>query len=1098
MAKRIGNVQTPDYSGVSDIINLRQHKNYVEQDIFPTPDNDVLSGLRFDGSSYLSKVYSTSLNNNIISLSFWVKRSKTSTYEELFNRVLDSNNNWYTKFRFEANGTIDYRSWDNGRLTNAISNNLYRDNSSWYHVLLTVTMMTSVVQAKIYVNGTEVSYSQQTNDGVTGDRITIFNNNTQNLGNVATNIGNGFNGYLANIHFIDGQALDPSYFGYSDRETGQWKPKKYSGTYGSNGFYLPLRGASHKSFDYDLVSNYDNTNISNNKKDVYIASGTATYVNIFRGSKGKFGNSAYSSRNGKIELSADNAYDLRGGTTTFTLEAWIKFSEEDGQYPFIMSTGTGDYNAYSAWYNGNGYYFTGDTTGGAGWDIDANISSGNVYDNTWRHVVYSRNTSGQYKLHVNGTYLGIIATNTNNLTTNNLTTKLLSHYSDSTQSGSAYKTPYVYFDSIRLVKGQDLYGTTNISNYDLDIWNISSTSETYVGSGVNLTGTVSFLLPSSQQISPFSEESGNVNNWTPYGFNNHDSSLDSPQNTFATLNPLLGTSNGTFNNGNLKITTTANGGMYAGSTISIPHTKKWYIEFVLSPTGIVGISKDFTSTNLGTSYGLNEEGRIYINGTDTTGTNTGRSWTSGDIISLVIDPSASSNNLSWYKNGTTSNDLIHQVTYDLTTASFFVITSKYSSNTYINFGQDQTFGGYPNSLASSGGYPDANGIGSFYYEPPEGALALCTRNLPNPDIAKPEEYFKPVLYTGDFPNTKTVNVGFNPDLIWLKSRTQAYNHGLWDTVRTVNGYEQISSNNTGAQATSGDEISFITNGFRVDTGQAYNEAGQGNNNMVAWCWKAGGAPSGDGVAMVDESATTCTALATAASNAGASNVITPTRMSVNTKAGFSIVKYTGNQTAGATVPHGLSSAPDFIIIKNLVSTVYEWETQHKDISLVGAGIHLNNNTAYNSGANDRWNNQRANANVVTLSSNGAVNDSNGFIMYCWHSVDGYSAFGSYTGNGSTDGPFVYTGFKPAWVMIKSIGSGSWSIIDTQRYSFNAYAPDKPLYADKADIESGQYNIGDILSNSFKFRYHDSAYNSPNQTYIYAAFAEQPIGFTNSR
>ena len=198
-----------------------------------------LNSLRFDGSSYLSKIYSTSLSNNLISLSFWVKRSEISTYQELFGRVIDNGGNWYTKFRF-SNDTIDYRSWDQGRLTNAVSNNLFRDSNSWYHILLTVRMETGVDQVKIYVNSVEISYNQQTSNGQTNDQITIFNNNTYNLGNVATQIGNGFKGYLANIHFIDGQALDADSFGEWISDI--WRPRPYTGDYGVNGFHLDFAG----------------------------------------------------------------------------------------------------------------------------------------------------------------------------------------------------------------------------------------------------------------------------------------------------------------------------------------------------------------------------------------------------------------------------------------------------------------------------------------------------------------------------------------------------------------------------------------------------------------------------------------------------------------------------------------------------------------------------------------------------------------------------------------------------------------------------------------------------------------------------------------
>ena len=216
-------------------------------------------------------------------------------------------------------------------------------------------------------------------------------------------------------------------------------------------------------------------------------------------------------------------------------------------------------------------------------------------------------------------------------------------------------------------------------------------------------------------------------------------------------------------------------------------------------------------------------------------------------------------------------------------------------------------------------------------------------------------------------------------------------------------------------------------------------------------------------------------------------------MSVNTKAGFSIVKYEGNGSAGAKIAHGLNSAPEMIILKGLENT-YQWETQHKDISLVGAGIHLDSATAYNSGASDRWNSQRADSKVVTVSSNGAVNETGkDYIMYSWHSVPGYSAFGKYTGNNG--GNFIYTGFRPAFVMFKKITPAeSWVIAD------NARDPDNPtqkyLIADTDGIEGSQDGMYDFLSNGFVMK--TQTQNNSGQDFIYVAFAETPLNFANAR
>jgi len=352
-----------------------------------------------------------------------------------------------------------------------------------------------------------------------------------------------------------------------------------------------------------------------------------------------------------------------------------------------------------------------------------------------------------------------------------------------------------------------------------------------------------------------------------------------------------------------------------------------------------------------------------------------------------------------------------------------------------------------------------------------------------------------VTYTGSYPNANSVNVGFNPDLIWLKSRTQQYPHGVWDTIRTVSGYEFLSTNNTNAEGTSGDAISFITNGFRVDTGQAYNEGGYGDNNIVAWCWKAGGAPTGGFTgteAMVDGVETTCSALAT---SAGAS--ITPTAMSVNTKAGFSIVEYTGNGTSNISIPHGLGKRPSLLIGKNYDNSGgdYHWQvhffydTNSREVGYLNLTNALGVDTT-----------RAVNDNIIEIST-GDINRSTGKnIAYIWSEIPGYSSIGKWTGDGSTgNGPFIYTGFRPAFILWQNSdsGTGAWCLIDGTRDPYNPVGT--YLYANTFETESTTTTANDIdfLSNGFKLRGTGGSVTD-GQVCWYAAFAEQPFNFTNSR
>ena len=404
---------------------------------------------------------------------------------------------------------------------------------------------------------------------------------------------------------------------------------------------------------------------------------------------------------------------------------------------------------------------------------------------------------------------------------------------------------------------------------------------------------------------------------------------------------------------------------------------------------------------------------------------------------------------------------------------------------------------------------DTNGFGSFYYQPPDGALALCSRNIQSveQDGSYVQNYtstkanFRAVTYTG-MPNTTTLrNVGFRPDLVWIHMLNDSTNrdHEIVDSVRGSSA-GPLASNSSGT-GDGVERITFDDNGF--NTFGAYGNTNLNTSvNYVAWSWKAGGAPTSDnsaveGSAMVDGTPTKIDDIKGSAS-------ITPSKMSVNTKAGFSIVKYAGNQTSGATIPHGLTQKPDLIIHKNL-SGSYAWVTYHRYAATGGANNNGSwylslNGTAGASNGSTLWPSE-PNSNVVTVANNDEHNgaSSNNYIMYCWQSVAGYSAFGSYIGNGSTDGPFVYTGFSPAFILIKSTSEEEWGIVDNARDPYNL-ATKGILFAHLPSKENtGNLAVCDFLSNGFKVnRGGEGTFNVSNRTYIYMAFAEQPGAFSNAR
>jgi len=334
-----------------------------------------------------------------------------------------------------------------------------------------------------------------------------------------------------------------------------------------------------------------------------------------------------------------------------------------------------------------------------------------------------------------------------------------------------------------------------------------------------------------------------------------------------------------------------------------------------------------------------------------------------------------------------------------------------------------------------------------------------------------------VTYTGNGTASarSITGVGFQPDWVWGKGRSVASQHNLFDAVRGVGN--RLISNGTGAESLNnsfGYLSSFDSDGFSTSAGSTNNENwNETSATYVAWNWKANGAGS--------------------ANTAGS---ITST-VSASTTAGFSIVTYTGNGTGGATVGHGLGVTPSMVIVKKR-SGVADWPVQHISLG-PNASLRLNGTDAT---ANEPWWNSTApSSTVFTLGTSNTINQSGEtFVAYCFAPIAGYSAFGSYTGNGSTDGPFIYTGFRPRFVLIKcSSGSGAgWFMYDTARSTYNLAAVWLRANESLAEGGSSTDNPIDILSNGFKLRYNNTATNQSGETFIYMAFAETPLKFSNAR
>ena len=333
---------------------------------------------------------------------------------------------------------------------------------------------------------------------------------------------------------------------------------------------------------------------------------------------------------------------------------------------------------------------------------------------------------------------------------------------------------------------------------------------------------------------------------------------------------------------------------------------------------------------------------------------------------------------------------------------------------------------------------------------------------------QPSDYFNTKLYTGTGSSNSLTGVGFQPDLVWIKRRSAISSNQLFDAVRGVT--KRVFSDSNEAESTDATTLtSFDSDGFTVSTHTGLNNS---SDTYASWNWLANGSGS-----------------------ANTDGTINTTYTSANTTSGVSIIQYTGNSTSGATIGHGLGVEPSVYFCKKTNSSGDNWGFYHKSLGATKYLLLNTNDSGLTSSA--PWNDTAPTSSVITLGNATAVNgNTDTFIGYAFAEKKGFSKFGSYVGNGSTDGTFVYTGFKPAFIIVKqSSASGeSWKMWDTKRSTFNI--TDKWLEPDDNQAEGSGSNGIDILSNGFKCKQTNTAMNASGATYIYMAFASEPLVSSN--
>ena len=1070
-------------------------------------------------NEYLTRTPTSSGNRHVFTISFWTKNNVAGGH--YFQQRENANST--TQFGISHRTPEDYLRviMNDGGDVESLSDctALMRDFSSWQNIIVAVNTTIALAEdrVKIYVDGVRRNEfnSDSLSDNPAQNFQTSVNDTVRALigiqrPNSSATLNSSVTAQLTDYFLIDGQALTPDVFGFykegkgyqssgtqraTDFRPGQWSPKaprtikseiNRKGGFGVNGFYMPMNDSSNFGADFhcDIDSiiklkgedlpqprngapTTSDNYVSQLRSDPY-ASNLVLAIPGISGGQG----SGYGDYSADIKGSGSNktvtAYGNAGiAVTASYYGSAIRFDGTD-DYMEVGSAGESDFNfgagdfTVEAWMN---FVSFEDSPGFGIWDGVNNERQWLIYFNNNGRPRYFTSTDGSGSIniqhnvdHTTNEWIHV-AMERNGSTLSGYINGVAVGINPNLGSSSLFTTT-----DDKLELGRWSYTNTNDGNYFLQDLRIYKGVAKYKGG---------FDVPKP---------------YTPVGIGTWRAVSDTCKNNFATLNPLdavtdnqSGTdyTQATHSNGNLTVILSDDFSSARGS-IGIS-TGKYYWEIRIDDNtnspgmGVIAPGNQLTSYSAGANGASYEprNDRFRKNGVNSYD-GTDNKTDDGLIVGVALDKNVGI--ISFFADGTLlSNGTMTGLNAlsDVHIPECFTFNDGSSvDNTYTwNFGQNPTFCGQ----VTAGTNADASGKGLFKYQPPTGFLALCEDNLPTPAIADPGKYFKTVLYTGDDGDSiKITSVGFKPDLVWVKKRTGgSQNHTLYDSVRGVD--KRLMPNVTNGESSVTDYIrSFDENGFSIGGNNFVNDSGQ---DYVAWCWKAGGA---------------------AVTNTSGSLT---SQVSANTTAGFSIVTYTGT-ASNATVGHGLGKKPSFIILKESYSpgnSYSNWQVYHSSLGATQR-LQLSVSDAADTTSNI-WNDTEPTSDVFSIGTSGAMSENGGtYVAYCWAEIEGFSKFGKYIGNGNSDGPFVYLGFKPAWVLIKRTTTDGyyWTLFDNARKPTNpvnhTLNPDQ-VNAEVTDGGNGQI---DFLSNGFKCRNTDGGINSDGVTYVYMAFAESPFQTANAK
>jgi len=783
--------------------------------------------------------------------------------------------------------------------------------------------------------------------------------------------------------------------------------------------------------------------------------------------------------------SSDSAYLSRtpstaGNRQIFTWSGWIKRSGFGARQNFFQG---GNHSAGS-----NSSYFefgSSNILRVVEWNGSSEtytLETAQVFRDSgaWFHLLVAFDTtqataSNRIKVYLNGTQITVFATasypaqNANTSISNNV----IHNIGRDPAGGSSYFNGYLA--EVHFIDGQALT-PASFGEFDTNgVWQPKAYTGTYGTNGFRLD----FSDNSAATATTLGKDRAGSNNWTPNNLSvtagaGNDSLVDTPtsygtdtgaggevRGNYCTLSPLIATS-GPISNGNLEMVG-ANAWRNTKGTISVS-TGKWYFEATYSGSQY-GSALGNLAAGVGFAKSNTTTPNIDVNDSSLYGSILAFSQT-GHVNNFNAPTSARSQ----IANG----DVIgFALNYDAGTYTIYVNNTSTSSGS-LNFTGELT--PWTNAYYSGSYFILNTGQRPFAYTAPSGFKALCDQNLPAPTIAKPSTVMDVALWTGNGSARSITGLGFNPDLVWIKGRSGATDHALYDVVRGAQS--RLESNTTDAEVTSdGGVTAFNSDGFSLGTLAQVNT---NSATYAAWAWDAG------------------------------STTVTNTQGSItsqvraNASAGFSIVTFNYTASGSFTVGHGLGVAPSLIITKHR-NRNSAWWVYHSSATSINQYLVLNTTAAVAS-LSGAWGAAAPTSTVFggTDGTSGIAGDQD--VAYCFAPVAGYSSFGSWQNNGSNDGTFVYLGFRPKFILLKNTDNVErWYIMDSSRHTYNVPPADATkLQPNLSDAEgTGLANTAtiDFLSNGFKIRTTNTAggeISFGTRTYIYAAFAENPFQFARAR